>query len=98
MPSYWLMCLPYSPSWDAEVRKLAQKHEFSRVGKFTAVLDGIEIWIANYPYACFSPSFKGFRPSRATIFMLRKKLLRETNYLNYLTDPGYKCFDSSTEL
>lgn len=78
IPSYWLMNNPYSKKWDDRLNELLDNHEFTNVGRYTANLGPQSIWIANYPYDCFSPyalyTKAEFRPSRLTIYRANKKL------------------------
>lgn len=77
-PSYWIMNNSYSKDWDAAMlASLEAGEKFTDIDDYTARFGGRLIWIANHPYASFTPrsSFVGgFRPSRVTIMKLRERL------------------------
>ena len=78
-PSCWLQNYGYSKELDEWfLESLKEGHQFIPIDKHTAYFNGREIWIANYPHACFriyDGPFPDCRPSRTTIFKLRKRLM-----------------------
>lgn len=78
MPHYWLMNERYSPNWDSKLNKLLDCFEFTDIEEFRAKLGEEVIWIANHPYASFTPynSSMNFRASRLTIYRAEQKLNR----------------------
>lgn len=81
--SYWLMNNKYSEDWDNELTKALESGcYFTEINSYTAKFAGMEVWIANHPYASFS-LHRGYgycglclesRPSRVTIMKLRERL------------------------
>lgn len=69
MPNYWFMNELFSKEVDRFMCELLDKHDFTNIGSCTAMLGGVEIWIANKPYSCMCPYSSGIscRPSRQTI-------------------------------
>lgn len=80
-PSYWCMLYPYSKEWDRKLNKLLDEERFKEISFCTAVLGTQKIWIANHPYASFTPygiyDRIEVRSSRLTIKRARKKLLND---------------------
>ena len=76
-PRYWVMNYPYCEAWDKKLRELMTAHRFEAVDRYHARIDGILVWVANHPYASFTPVDMGVRPSRRTI---------EAAHLKYVTD------------
>jgi len=70
----------YNKEWDMKFAELLKKHEFTNVGKHTAMLGDVCIWISNIPYACMIPyGYPGLydlsiRPSRYNILIAIRKL------------------------
>lgn len=80
-PSCWLQNNSYSRQWDRRLNELMAKHKFVRVSKHTARLGDLLIWVANHPYASFSPygeHEQDIRPRRVTIFRAHDKLMSDT--------------------
>ena len=78
MPHYWIMNYSYSPQYDYYLNKLLDDFDFELINKHNARLGPAKIWIANYPYACFTDdAFVGVRPKRRTILRARKKINKE---------------------
>jgi hypothetical protein len=79
-PSCWLQNNSYSRQWDRRLKELMATHRFVRTSRHTAMLGDVLIWIANHPYASFSPygdREMEIRPSRLTIFRAHDKLMRD---------------------
>ena len=68
----------YSESWDKALNRLLDKYTFTNVTPYTAMLGDVKMWVANMPYAAFSPMIKGkehdARPSRLTIVRAMREL------------------------
>lgn len=81
-PRYWLMNYQYSKSWDIKLNKLLDEHTFTIIGRHTAKLGPIDLWISNYPYGSYrNPSYI-CRPSRLTIIRCCKKLKKDQYNIN----------------
>lgn len=81
-PNYWLMKGRYSKHLDSWILEtIENKPKFEKVSEYTATLNGIEFWIANYPYG-FSLNDMGARPSRLTISKFYDALDRSQIYVN----------------
>lgn len=76
-PSCWMQNGPYSAGWDMKLRRLMANGKFTPNDKFTVYIGGVQVWIANHPYASFTPCFSEARPSRITILNAWKKLDQE---------------------
>jgi hypothetical protein len=59
--------------WDRELNQLLDDYKLKDIDTHTAVLNGVQVWIANYPYDYGTSGFSG-RPSRRTIYRLRKRV------------------------
>ena len=78
-PSYWLIQNDYSADWDRILNNLLDNHRFTEIDRFTAKLGNRTVWMANHPYASFTPyrsiqeildgkpKLPEVRPSRLTI-------------------------------
>lgn len=78
-PTCWVRCEPTCKTWDAYLRSLIGRYQFSEIKQHTAQLGPVTLWISNHPYASFTPELKFYPvPSRATAIRLGKKLRRET--------------------
>ena len=77
-PEFWIMIYPYSESWDAALNRLLDSYTFDNITKHTTTLGDVTVWIANMPYAAFTPLINGLsnsvRPSRTTIVRAREAL------------------------
>lgn len=75
-PRWWVMNNIYNEKWDRELNNLLDNYKLKDIDKYTAVLNGIEIWISNYPYAYGTVHTNGHygRPSRSTIYRLRQRV------------------------
>ncbi len=76
-PKFWLMNDSYDKDWDNEFNRLLYEHTFSDIDEHTAKLGDTEIWIANYPFACFRKRYADKRPSRLTILRAKKQFDRD---------------------
>ena len=95
--NYWIMNHKYDKEWDRTLRSLMKTEKFEQVNtfgftrsecqeefeptKYLVRLGSHNLWISNYPYACFIKNMKlpseCVRPSRNTIYKLWKKLNEE---------------------
>ncbi len=76
-PRWWVMNDYYNEIWDRELNNLLDNYKLKDIDKYTATLNGVEIWIGNYPYAYASVYTNGHvygRPSRWTIYRLRQRV------------------------
>jgi hypothetical protein len=76
-PSYWIMLNRYDRSWDKKLNELLDKGKFSKIDRYTAELGGIEIWVANYPYASMVIRSLDVRPSCLTIKRAHTRLIED---------------------
>lgn len=80
IPSYWTMNYPFSLGWDIYLRSLMRDHKVIRRSRHTVYLGDQAVWIENYPYAFGTPyvdsknEIEKIRPSRLTIYELKKKI------------------------
>ena len=78
MPHYWILNNSYSYIWDMKLNILLKKSKFTNIIRYTAYLGKTKIWIANHPYASFTPYHPNTtnygRPSRHTIHNAKKQL------------------------
>lgn len=73
-PSYWIMNEEYSKEWDDYFNNLMKKHSFVYHDKYYSKIGNNFVWIANHPYASFTPETNSaIRPSRRTIYKAYKK-------------------------
>lgn len=91
-PNYWFMNYPCNKRWDKILNKLLDEYEFEPKPNehYSCNLGGFNLWVENYPYACFVPyeafSYTRYRASRLTILRAQKaykKALRELHYDKY---------------
>jgi len=75
-PKFWPMNYPYDKDWDVEFNRLLDEHTFSNIDDYTSKLGDTEIWVTNYPYACFRNKLNK-RPSRLTILRAKKQFDRD---------------------
>lgn len=91
-PRFWLMNNTYSGEWDKQLNHLLDSYTFEG-GRppYTTNLGGVEIWIANYPYADFSPynPHLDIRPRRMTILRAHEHYLRDV-LANRYTEEGVR--------
>jgi len=76
-PRWWVMNDYYNEIWDRELNNLLDNYKLKDIDKYTATLNGVEIWIGNYPYAYATVYTNGHvygRPSRSTIYRLRQRV------------------------
>jgi hypothetical protein len=77
-PSYWMMQDSYNKIWDRRLQELAEKNTFTKYDGYHVYLGDTMLWVANHPFAAFTPARRlNIRPSRRTIHKLYKKLLEE---------------------
>ena len=74
----------YSAEWDKKLNNMMSKYDFTDIENCTAKLNGMEIWITNFPYSTFMPYEKNnsnrkhkYRPSRLTIKRAMEKLEKD---------------------
>lgn len=72
-PSCWIRNYETSKMWDSIILKLLENPKDIHIVGSKVVIDGVDIWRSNYPYAYGSPydSSTGPLPSRATVFKLK---------------------------
>ena len=77
-PQFWIMNNPYFQIWDKELNLLLDTNNFTNIREHRATLGDVNIWISNYPYACFedyaTPANERVRASRLTILRAKKQL------------------------
>ena len=80
-PKIWLMNDRYNKDWDKKLNSLMKANKFEQGSEYDATIGGTKVWIANHPYASFSPRSLGenikVRPSRITILRAHRKLVSD---------------------
>lgn len=75
-PTMWIRIHPTDQALDEWFREcLSEGVYFTHIDRCTARLKGVEVWIANHPYASFTVGGSGL-PSRLTVYRLQKLLMR----------------------
>lgn len=75
-PSMWVRNHATDQALDEWFREcLSEGVYFTHIGRQTAKLKGVEVWITNHPYASFRVGGSGL-PSRLTVYRLQKLLMR----------------------
>lgn len=75
-PSMWIRNKVTDQALDEWFREcLSEGVYFTHISIYTARLKGVEVWIANHPYASFTVDGSGL-PSRLTVYRLQKLLMR----------------------
>ena len=90
-PEYWVMNYRFDKHWDEKLNELLDHHKFENIDNYTATIGGVEVWIANQPFASFRIRVGGkvfketmdHRPSRITIERARNLLSK--NLIEQLT-------------
>lgn len=67
-----------SESWDDQLNRLMDYHNFVYVNSFWARIGDVDVWISNHPYGSFSRDNGKGLPSRITRLRAAEKLLRDT--------------------
>jgi len=76
---YWfkvpgIMLSPYSEDHDAALLHLLNYNRVEIVDRFTVIIGGTEVWVANMPYRVGIKEIMDIsRPSRKTIYLLNKQ-------------------------
>ena len=75
LPKYWIMLNDYSPTVDKWFKNHIKNNTLTiqDYDGYSAIFNGIECWVANYPYG-FKVETTGTRPSRATIIQIQEHL------------------------
>lgn len=80
-PIHWIRNSFTSKEWDKNMNELLDNPisvVYALEGKHTVILNGIEIWVENYPYSYGSPynncTYNNHLPTRITAFRLNKFL------------------------
>ncbi len=79
-PHFWNRNYKISAQYDKWLRDALRKPEITELKRHTCVLNGKDIWIANYPYAFGNLRWINLLPSRYAALMLRKELERIPEY------------------
>lgn len=69
----------YSAEWDKKLNELLDNHKFTHCTRRTARLGEFEVWIANRPYADFTPHnpHLDVSPSQKTLRRARARLVQD---------------------
>jgi hypothetical protein len=70
-PKWWSMNYDYNDKWDQELNHLLDNYKLSGFDGFNGYLNGVGVWLRNYPYAYAERNYR--RPSRFTIYRLRQR-------------------------
>ena len=71
-PHFWVMNNPYCEEWDKMFMDLVENGKIESIDRYDVTIDGVKIWIANYPYSCCTHG--DVRPSRVNIYLGMKKI------------------------
>lgn len=72
-PQFWVSNYPVNDTWDRILNELIDHHSTVEIqGEYTLSLDGVVVWISNYPYA-FGYNYK--RPGQLPRRRTREKLM-----------------------
>jgi hypothetical protein len=80
-PQFFLMNHPYSAEWEKQFNELLSQNSFTNIDHYNAFLGDKKLWVASYPFACFTTRLNGFppecrevRPKRRTIYRAWQKI------------------------
>lgn len=77
-PKCWARNYLTHKKWDKALREQLLNPVFTEISEHSVKLNGVEIWVANYPYAYGSQyssrTREKYLPSRATVFLLHDML------------------------
>lgn len=61
-PGFWLQNYPTNWEWDAMLNRLLDEGHKIKEGNYTVTINGIEIWVSNYPFPMGIPTIpkRGF--------------------------------------
>lgn len=78
-PSCWSQNYTYSEAWDKKLNALMDEHDFTEITEHTAQIGEVCVWVANHPYASFTPygNMPSVRPKRTTILRAWDKLVSD---------------------
>jgi hypothetical protein len=78
-PSCWLQHADFSSAWDHQLNSLMATNKFIVESPYTARLGQSRVWIANHPYASFTPEMglPKVRPRRITILKAYEKMMND---------------------
>lgn len=90
-PSFWLSNYSVNKEWDYTLNELIDNAKNIKIQRNTMEIDGVGIWIANFPYAYGNPyKFMGpefnFLPRRITRERLNKFVI--DNQLKQMKEKG----------
>lgn len=73
-PPYWIRNHSTNKALDKWILAALKSPRFRKISERRVVLNGVELWVSNYPYAYgYMPDFEGFgMPSRRTTIKLKK--------------------------
>lgn len=72
-PVWWMRNHLTNRDWDRALRRAINGNPVvSNMNEYTVLINGVEVWISNYPYAYGSPRHTKALPSRRTALLLRQ--------------------------
>lgn len=77
-PKCWIRLCATNKVLDSEINKALDNPKFDDISSYTVNLNGMMLWIENYPYAfgsVYGNDSLGL-PSRRTVFRLRDELIK----------------------
>ena len=77
-PAFWLRNKPTNRSWDLMILNQLKEPLFERINEYTVNLNGVAIWVKNYPY-CYGYDYTEKNlglPSRSTTLKLKDAINR----------------------
>ena len=79
-PRHWIKRNTFNKDWDQFVLNAIASGQIQRFDEYHAKVDGVLVWVKNYPYAYGTPDFADVMPSARTVDLLFAALLKsDTN-------------------
>lgn len=82
-PTHWISVYPTNKVWDKKLQTLLENPQFEFVSAGRISLNGIQIWIENYPYAYGSKCIEtGYTFNKINLLPTRKTRIRLRKAVN----------------
>lgn len=75
-PRFWFRNYSFNADWDRRLNEILDSPEFENMDNYWAEINGVKIWIANYPYAYGQLGGTEVMPSRETVERLHKAVIK----------------------
>jgi len=75
-PAIWFLNYPVSKKWDKLLNEVLDSPNLhiKQEGPYTVSINGLKVWVSNYPYAYGTPYLIHASPRRTTILKLKKMM------------------------